>query len=220
MKIKDLSKTDRPREKLLKYGPGRLSDAELLAIVLRTGGKGMNVVELARKILRKYPEGKLANAPAGELEAEHGLGAAKACEIAACFELGRRMLQDKPAVLVLSPREVWEQLKDVRDNKKEHFVVFFLNTQNRQIHRETVSVGTLNASLAHPREIFEPAIRHAAAHVIVAHNHPSGSLEPSDEDLQVTRRLAEAGRLLGIELLDHVIVTDSGYHSFKEHNLL
>ena len=138
----------------------------------------------------------------------------------AVFELGRRLLQDKQAALILSPREVWEQLKDIRTNKKEHFVVFFLNTQNQEIVRETVSVGTLNASLIHPREVFEPAVKHLAAHVILAHNHPSGSLDPSEEDLSVTKRLVDSGRLLGIEVLDHIIVTASGYTSFKEKNLL
>lgn len=204
----------------MKYGPGHLSDAELLAIILRTGPAGCSVLELSKKILKKYPEAGLAQASVGELSTVHGLGPAKACEIAACFELGRRLLKDKQSVLILSPREVWEQLQDIRDHKKEHFVVFFLDTQNQVVKREVVSIGTLNASLIHPREVFEPAVRHLAAHVIVSHNHPSGSLEASDEDLHITRRLVDAGKLLGIELLDHVIVTASGYMSFKEKNLL
>ncbi|MCL5666774.1 MAG: DNA repair protein RadC [Patescibacteria group bacterium] len=220
MKIKDLPKIERPREKLAKYGAGKLSDSELLAILLRSGGKGTNVVELSRKILQKFPECKLANAGLEDLKNIYGLGLSKACEIIACFELGRRLLKDKKAVLILSPREVWEQLKDIRNNKKEHFAVFFLNTQNQEIAREIVSMGTLNASLIHPREVFEPAVKHIASHIIIAHNHPSGSLEPSNEDENITKRLCDSGRLLGIEILDHVIVTGSGYFSFKEHNLL
>ncbi len=204
----------------MKYGPGRLSDAELLAIMLRTGPKGCNVVELSKKLLKKYPDAKLAQASVQELSEVHGLGPAKACELSACFELGRRMLKDKQSVLILSPREVWDQMQDIRNHKKEHFVVFFLDTQNQVVKREVVSIGTLNASLIHPREVFEPAVRFLAAHVIVSHNHPSGSLEPSDEDLRITKRLCDAGKLLGIELLDHVIVTASGYASFKEKNLL
>lgn len=203
-----------------KYGAGKLSDAELLAILLRTGPKGTGVLDLSKKILKQFSENKLANASFKELKDIHGLGPAKACEIVAVFELGRRLLKDKQAVLIISPQEVWEQLKDIRDNKKEHFVVFFLNTQNQEIQRELISVGTLNASLIHPREVFEPAIKHLAAHVILAHNHPSGSLEPSDEDLSVTKRLVDSGRLLGIEVLDHVIITSRGYMSFKEKNLL
>ena len=220
MPIKNIHKIEQPRERLEKYGAGKLSNPELLAILLRTGPKGLGVLDLSKKILKQFPENKLANASFEELKNIHGLGPAKACEIVAVFELGRRLLQDKQAALILSPREVWEQLKDIRTNKKEHFVVVFLNTQNQEIVRETVSVGTLNASLIHPREVFEPAVKHLAAHVILAHNHPSGSLDPSEEDLSVTKRLVDSGRLLGIEVLDHIIVTASGYTSFKEKNLL
>ncbi len=230
MPIKNIHKIEQPREKLEKYGVGKLTNAELLAILLRTGPKGTGVLELSQKILKQFSAGggsafggnhnKLANASFKELKNVHGLGPAKACEIVAVFELGRRLLKDKQAVLIISPREIWEQLKDIRASKKEHFVVFFLNTQNEEIEHELISVGTLNASLIHPREVFEPAIKHLASHVILAHNHPSGSLEPSDEDLAVTKRLSEAGRLLGIEVLDHVIVTGKGYTSFKEKNLL
>jgi DNA repair protein RadC len=220
MPIKNFHKIEMPRERLVKYGPGKLSDEELLAILLRTGPKGTGVLELSKKILKQFPDGKLANAEFSELKNIHGVAEAKACEIVAVFELGRRMLKDKQAILILSPREVWEQLKDIRGSKKEHFVVFFLDTQNQEIKRELISVGTLNASLIHPREVFEPAIKHLASHIIIAHNHPSGSLEPSDEDLAVTKRLCDSGRLLGIEVLDHVIVTAGGYASFKEKNLV
>jgi DNA repair protein RadC len=220
MPIKNIHKIEQPRERLQKYGAGKLSDAELLAILLRTGPKGTGVLELSKKTLKQFPEGRLANAKLDELRDVYGLGPAKACEIVACFELGRRMLKDKPSMLILSPREVWEECRDIRESKKEHFVVFFLDTQNREIKRELISIGTLNASLIHPREIFEPAIHHLASHIILAHNHPSGSLEPSDEDLSVTKRLTDAGRLLGIEVLDHVIVTGGGYASLKEKNLL
>jgi DNA repair protein RadC len=220
MPIKNIHKIEQPREKLEKYGADKLSDAELFAILLRTGPKGTGVLELSKKILKQFPGNKLANASYDELRGIHGLGPAKACEVVACFELGRRMLKDKQAVLILSPREVWQQCKDIRQSKKEHFVVFFLDTQNQEIKRELISIGTLNASLIHPREVFEPAIHHLASHIILAHNHPSGSLEPSGEDLNVTKRLTDSGRLLGIEVLDHVIVTGGGHASFKEKNLL
>jgi len=217
-KIKDIPKIDRPREKLEKYGPERLSDAELLAILLRTGAKGINVVELSQKILKKFSKEGLSRANFKELKNTFGLGNAKACEIAACFELGRRFLQSKQSVLLLSPQDVWTELKDIRDNKKEHFVIFFLDSRNQEIKREIISVGTLNANLVHPREVFEPAVRHLAAQIIVAHNHPSGNTEPSEEDLVITKRLVEAGKILGIELVDHVVVSKSSFFSFKEHN--
>jgi len=220
VKIQDLPKVDRPREKLEQYGPERLSNSELLAVILRTGTKGMNVVELSQKILRKFNGTRLADAPVAELKATFGLGAAKACEIAACFELGRRLLQSKKSVLLLTPQDVWNELKDIRDNKKEHFVVFFLDSRNQEIKRDIVSVGTLDASIIHPREVFEPAIRHLAAQVIIAHNHPSGDPEPSVEDVAITKKLTEAGKLLGIELLDHIIVTKSVFLSLKERNLI
>jgi DNA repair protein RadC len=220
MAIKNLHRIEQPREKLEKYGPEKLSDAELLAILLRTGPTGTNVLELSKKLLRKFNDLKLAQANFEELKNIHGIGPAKACEIVACFELGKRLLKDKKVKLILSPREVWEELRDIRDSKKEHFVVFYLDTQNQVVKRDMVSVGTLNASLTHPREVFEPAIRHFAAHIIMAHNHPSGSLEPSEEDLLVTTRLVSAGQILGIEVLDHVIVTKTGLISLKERDLL
>ena len=220
MKIKDLPKVDRPREKLEKYGPERLSDSELLAILLRTGSEGVNVVELSSKIMKKFSGVGLAKASVKELKSTFGLGAAKACEIVACFELGRRLLQNKQSVLLLSPQDVWDQLKDIRDNKKEHFVIFFLDARNQEIKREIISVGSLNANLVHPREVFEPAVRHLAAQVIIAHNHPAGDLDPSDHDIEITKRLAEAGEVLGIELVDHIIVTKNSFTSFKEKQLL
>lgn len=220
MKIKDLPKIERPREKLEKYGPEKLSNAELLAILLRTGSKGVNVVELSSKILKKFSGNGLATVPIKELKHTFGLGAVKACEIVACFELGRRLLHQKLASLILSPEDVWKEMKDIRNSKKEHFVVFFLDARNQQIKREIVSIGTLNANLVHPREVFEPAIIHVAAQVIIAHNHPSGNFEPSQEDREVTNRLRDAGKLLGIEVLDHIIVSPSGYTSFRELQLM
>jgi DNA repair protein RadC len=163
MKIKDLPRIERPREKLIQYGPERLSNSELLAILLRTGNKGINVVELASKILKKFSGDGLARVSVKELKNTFGIGVTKACEVVACFELGRRFLQNKKSILLLSPQDVWEELKDIRDNKKEHFVIFYLDTRNQEIKREIISVGSLNANLVHPREVFEPAVRNLAA---------------------------------------------------------
>lgn len=220
MKIKDLPRIERPREKMERYGAEKLSNSELLAILLRSGSKGVNVVELSKRILTKFNGNGLAKATINELKNTFGLGKVKACEIMACFELGKRLLQDKKSCLILSPKEVWDELKDIRDNKKEHFVVFFLDSRNQEIKREIISVGSLNANLVHPREVFEPAIRHLASHIIIAHNHPSGDTEPSQEDLEITKRLSEAGKILGIEIIDHVIVAKDKFLSFKEKNLI
>jgi DNA repair protein RadC len=219
-KIKDIPKFDRPREKMEKYGPGKLSDSELLAILLRTGGKNLNVIELSRKIIRKFGREKLSEINFKELKETFGLGPAKASEIMACFELGRRFLNGKKTELILSPKDVWENLKDIRDNKREHFIVFYLDTRSQKIQREIISVGILNANLIHPREVFESAIRYSAAQIIISHNHPSGETNPSEDDLEVTKRLVEAGRILGIEIIDHVIVCQNSYLSLKCEGLL
>ena len=220
MPIKTIHQTEQPREKLLKYGTQKLSDEELLAIILRTGLKGLGVLNLAKNIFKHFPDAKLTSAEVLDLQKLKGVGAVKACEIVALFELGRRLLKDKKVKLLLSPREVWEECKDFRESKKEHFVIFFLDTQNQVLKREVISVGTLNASIIHPREVFEPAISNLSSHIIIAHNHPSGSLEPSDEDLSVTKRLTDSGRILGIEILDHILVTKEGFMCFKERNFI
>ena len=218
--IKELPKVERPREKLMQYGPEKLSNSELLAILLRSGKKGENVIELANKILKKFSKDELPNLTFNDLKDYSGLGPAKACEIVACFELGKRLLKDKKAEIYLKPKEIWEELKDLRDHKKEHFVIFYLDSRNQEIKREIISVGSLNANLVHPREVFEPAVKHLAAQIILAHNHPSGDPEPSEDDLEITKRLTESGKILGIEVIDHIIITKTGFISFKEKNLI
>jgi DNA repair protein RadC len=220
--IRDLPRVERPREKLLKYGAGRLSEAELLAILLGTGRKGESFLLVARKLLKAAPFEKLPFLTPEEFRKVSGIGPAKACELLASIELGKRLFQNKKVIIsqLLKPQDVFDSLKDISLSKKEHFLVFFLDSRNQQIHREIISVGTINASLVHPREVFEPAIKHLAVQVILAHNHPSGDLEPSEEDLAVNKRLADAGKLLGIEVLDHIIVTKDSFSSFKEKGLL
>lgn len=216
--IRDMCRSQRPREKLRAYGAQRLSTTELLALVLRTGRQGESALGLAARVCRVCQEG-----PPEQLTLEHlsrlpGIGLSKACSLLACIELGSRFFGGKKTLVsqLLSPRDVFDALQDIRGSKKEHFVALFLDTRNQQIEREVVSVGTLNASLVHPREVFEPAVRHLAAQVILAHNHPSGDLEPSDEDLAVNRRLVQAGQIIGIEVVDHIIVTHEAFLSFKE----
>ena len=218
-KIKDIPKFDRPREKMAKYGPGKLSDAELLAILLRTGTKDLNVLKLAQKILQKFEKDKFVDVSIDDLKNIHGLGIVKSCEILACFELGRRMLKGKKTSILLSPKDVWERMEDIRGSKKEHFVVFYLDSRSQEIQREIISVGTLNESIAHPREVFEGAVKNNAASIIIAHNHPSGDLEPSQADIDITKKLIQAGKILDIKVTDHVIVSDKSPF-FKSVNIV
>lgn len=220
MKIKDLPKVDRPREKLIRYGVKKLSNSELLAIILGKGKKGENVLKLAQKVLKNFPNNKLSDTNIDQLVKISGIGSTKACQLVACFELGRRLLKKKENISVISPKQIWEELRDIRSHKKEHFIAFYLDTRNDLIHKEIISIGTLNSSLVHPRELFEPAIKYLSAQLIIAHNHPSGDSSPSDDDLVLTKRLVEAGKILGIEVLDHVIVTSDSFFSFKEKNLI
>ncbi len=218
VKIKDIPKLDRPREKLEKYGPGKLSDAELLAILLRTGTKDLNVIKLSQKILQKFENQKITDITIDELKTVHGLGTAKACEIIACFELGKRMLKGKKTSILLSPKDVWERMDDIRNSKKEHFVVFYLDSRNQEIQREIISVGTLNESLVHPREVFEGAIKNNAASIIIAHNHPSGDIQPSQADIEITKKLIHAGKILNIMIISHVIVTKDKWEELKNYD--
>ena len=216
MKIKEVPFVDRPREKLEKYGVNKLDSSELMAILIRTGIVGKNVVELSKQILKKIHKIGVEKLEMKDLLEIKGLGKTKAGQILASIELGRRFLKDKKFELVLSPEDVWKEMKDLRDSKKEHLVIFYLDMQNQIIKREIISIGTLNESLIHPREVFEPAVRYSTAQIIIAHNHPSGNLEPSKEDIAVSKRLIDAGNLLGIEVLDHIIVSKSGSKSMKE----
>ena len=212
-KIKDLENIDLPREKLAKYGSEKLKDYELLAILLGSGIKGLNVLELSKKILKIVEKIGAKNISLDDLLKIKGLGKAKASQVFVLFELGKR-LNSENKVEILSAQDVWKLCSDVCESKKEHFLAFYLDTQNRLIERQIISIGTLNSSLVHPREVFEPAIVLHSASIIIAHNHPSGDLTPSDEDNKITERLIESGKILGIEIIDHIIVTKKGCISF------
>lgn len=217
--IADMPPEMRPREKLEALGPERLSDGELLAILLRTGSKKESAISLADRILAQ-PKGVcfLAEASIEDFAKIHGIGLAKACQIKAAVELGRRVALKskgiKPAIK--TPEDVAELLMEqMRHLDREHFVVLLLDTKNQFLHQETISVGSLNASIVHPRELFKHAIIKSAAAVILVHNHPSGDPTPSTEDLLITKRLAEVGELMGITVLDHIIIGDQKYYSLK-----
>lgn len=212
MRIKDTPKVDRPQEKLVKYGTKKLSGAELLAIILRTGTQETNVLELSKKILRKF-KNNLKNITIDKLKEIPGLGETKACQIIAALELSNRVMRENDLPQLISPEAVFESVKDIRQSKKEHLLAIYLDVKNREISREIISIGTLTANLIHPREIFEPAIRQLAAGIIIVHNHPSGETEASKEDIEVTKQLQKAGQLMGILILDHLIVTKNNFYS-------
>ena len=222
MKIKDLPKIERPRERLVAKGAENLKDAELLAILLRTGNRGKNVLEVAKQILSKHSKKRLLQLNYQDFIKIKGIDSAKATTLLAGFELAKRALEVNDANLpvIITPQDVMAQLTELRHNKKEHFVVLYLNARNQLVHKETISIGTLNASLVHPREVFEGAISHLAAQIIIAHNHPSGDPEPSEDDLVITKRLVEAGKILGIDVLDHIIIAKQRFISFKEKGLI
>jgi DNA repair protein RadC len=216
VKILDLPLEDRPRERLIKFGPEHLSTGELLAVILRTGTKNENAVELANRLLKNYGLKGLSTATLQELRAIPGIKDAKACQLLACFELARRLesYTSDPKPRIKSSRDVYALLAPkMRDLKKESFTALYLNTKNALLRMETISLGGLNGSFIHPREVFKTAILESAAGVIIAHNHPSGDPAPSMEDIEVTERLIEAGRIIGIELLDHVIIGAEGFES-------
>jgi len=214
MKIKELSKIDMPREKLQKYGVRKLADHELLALLLGSGIHGMNVLQLSQKILKAIKKIGLHKITLNDLLQIDGLGPAKAAQVIAVLEIGNRLNAEAPEIV--APEDVWRLCADVRDSKREHFLAFYLDTQQRLIKWQVVFIGTLNATLVHPREIFEPAVALHAASIIVAHNHPSGDLTPSTEDREVTKRLTTAGNILGIDITDHIIVSAKGWVSFDE----
>lgn len=218
MKIQDLPKHVRPREKLIIKGVENLKNKELLAILFRTGNKKQNAIELAEYVLSKYPMQVLSQKNVNELTAIAGIDTGKACSLVAAFELTKRALnlQDTSLPFIQSPQDVLQHVIEMRKQKKEHFVALFLNARNQLLLKEVISVGTLTASLVHPREVFEPALRISAASIIVVHNHPSGETEPSEEDKEITQRLIKAGKLLGIDVIDHIIVTATRYISMKE----
>ncbi|TMN21082.1 JAB domain-containing protein [Lentibacillus cibarius] len=222
--IKNVPKEERPRERLVKFGPTHLSNQELLAILIGSGTKDESVMLLANRVLMHF-EGihLLKDATIEELTAIKGIGEAKGVLLLAAMELGKRMSQFKPndRYIVRSPEDGADYvMEEMRSLNQEHFVVLFLNTKNEVIHRQTIFVGSLNASIVHPREVFREAVKRSAASIICAHNHPSGDPAPSQEDVHVTRRLAESGKMMGIELLDHLVIGDRKFVSLKEKGYL
>lgn len=223
--IKDLPLSERPTEKLLTMGPGALSNSELLAVIIRTGTGSETAIEVSRRVLSMDSRGVafLADASIGDLTDIKGIGNCKAAQIMAAIELGKRMKRLNPydKIRVTSPDVVANLvMEDMKLLQKEHFNIAILDTKNQIISIENISIGTLNASIVHPRDVFNAAIKKNANSVILLHNHPSGDVNPSNEDISITKRLIEAGNIIGIKVLDHIIIGNDVFLSMKEKNFM
>lgn len=221
--IHDLPREERPRERLVKFGEHVLSAQELLQLILGRGVAGESVAVIAQKLITQFGSlQKLSEASVEELSSIKGIGLAKAAQIKAAFEIGNRLANQVPAYQskeLNNPESVCKLVRaKLKDYNKEHFYLISLNSRNYSVGE--ISIGTLDSNLVHPREVFSDAIKRRAASVIMAHNHPSGDPEPSEDDLVITRRLVEGGKIMGIEIKDHIIVTKNGFFSFKEHKLI
>jgi len=211
-KITDRQAQDRPREKMQKYGAGKLSDLELLMAIISSGSGAADVTKIARDLKKLIAE-KASELTFEDLMSVKGMALAKTTQFMAAFELWRRQFEVTERPIIDSPEKAVAQLTDIRDKKQEYFVCLTLDGANRLIAKRVITIGTLTASLVHPREVFADAITDRAASIIVAHNHPSGSLIPSDADVQVTERLSDVGDLIGIRLNDHLVLTRASYRS-------
>lgn len=216
LRIKDLADEDRPRERLIKQGPSILSTPELLAIVLTVGTKKEEVFSMSSRVLKEYGGKNIINQSDPKvLEKELGIPLTKACQIVACFELGRRFFKEGPGrqITIRTAKQAYNYLRDMYDLPKEQLRGLYLNSRYRLIHDEVISVGSLTANIVHPREVFRPALEYSAAAVIIAHNHPSGSIKPTKVDIEITKQLVEAGKILGVDLLDHIIIAKNKFIS-------
>ncbi|MFH0066478.1 DNA repair protein RadC [Peribacillus sp. NPDC056705] len=224
MLIRDYPKEERPRERFLQDGPQSLSNQELLALLLRTGSREESVLQLSGRLINSFKGLRLLKeASVEELTLIKGIGEAKAIQILASVELGRRInnLNDQDRYVIRSPEDGANYcMEEMRFLSQEHFVCLYLNTKNQVLQKTTVFIGSLNASIVHPREIFKEAFKRSAASIICLHNHPSGDPSPSREDIEVTKRLVECGKIIGIEVLDHIIIGEHKYVSLKEKGYL
>jgi DNA repair protein RadC len=222
--VRDLPRQERPRERLQKFGPEALSAQELLALVIGWGIPKKSVMNIAQELLAKFGNIKaISNATIEELSQIKGIGLAKAAQLKACFELGKReeLEPELKNFDIKDPESVVRAIRaSIKDKAKEHFKLILLNPRNKIIGISTISIGTLNASLVHPREVFKDAIMHSAASVVLAHNHPSGDPEPSEDDLKITKKLVDSGKILGIEVLDHIIIAKNGFKSLANEGLI
>lgn len=218
LKVHDLPLHDQPREKLIKKGPEFLSIQELLTIVLNTGTRIEGVLEMSARIIKEYGEKSImSERNVDKLSKELNIPRIKASQIIACGEIGRRLYKNNESgfAVIRSAKDVYEYLQDMHNLPKEHLRGLYLNSHNRVIHDEVISIGTINTNIVHPREVFRPAIEYSAAALVLAHNHPSNVVTPSAQDIEITHQLIKAGKIIGINILDHVIITKSTYLSIN-----
>ena len=216
LKVRDLAEEDKPREKLIECGPEGLSSQELLAIILNTGTKKEDIMTMSTRVFKEYGEKSLANQiNARAIEKDLNVPLIKACQIVACFELGKRFFKEKPGrqITIRTARQAYEYLKDMRDLPKEQLRGLYLNSRYKLIHDEVISVGSLTANIVHPREVFRPALEYSAAAIIIAHNHPSGCVKPTEADIEVTRQISKAAAIIGVDLLDHIVIGKNKFSS-------
>jgi DNA repair protein RadC len=222
--IRDMPPDQRPRERLEQYGPAALNVNELMAIILRVGNARTSAIELANQLMREFDGLRnLAGATVHELSQSKGIGLAKACQLQAAFELGKRLAATTQSIrpTIGGPADAANLvMEEMRYFKEEHYRVLFLDSRHSVIAHRDITIGTLNASIVHPRETFRAAVGHAAAAIILAHNHPSGDPTPSTEDLTLTARLKQAGEIMGIPVLDHIVIGDNRWVSLKERGLV
>ena len=219
LRIEDMAAEERPSNRLMSNGAASLSNAELLSIILKSGSVAENAINLSQRVLSQFDLKQLSAVDATQLMKIHGIKSGKATQIVACFELARRLetFDGQSKSKINSPEDVYRRLYPaMRESKKEHFVELCLDTKNQVIREDTISIGSLNANIVHPREVFRTALIESAAHIIVAHNHPSGDPTPSREDIDITKKLVETGKIMGIDVLDHVIIGDCRHFSMKE----
>jgi DNA repair protein RadC len=217
-KINELEKFEKPREKLLEKGAKALKDYELVAVLLGNGVKGKDIIKLSREIVKLLKE-EFNSINLEKLLKIHGLGIAKASQIISAIELSKRYLL-KQSKNISSAQDIYEELKEFYNKKQEYFIAFYLDGANRICEKKIITIGTLNQSLVHPREVFAPAIEKRCASIIVSHNHPSDNLTPSKEDIFITQRLKQSGKILGIEILDHIIFSKIGFISLQQEGIL
>jgi DNA repair protein RadC len=223
--IKEMPINERPREKLIAYGPESLSNAELIAVIIRTGQGNSTAIDLANKVIGMDKRGivHLADASIEDLKQISGIGECKAAQIIAALELAKRIKKVNPYenIRISEPYQIARILIDeMKFLTKEHFNIVLLDTKNQIISIENISIGSLNSSIVHPREVFKVAIKKSSNSIILVHNHPSGDVTPSDEDIKITKRLIGSGEIIGIKVIDHIIIGNENYLSMKEKNYI
>lgn len=221
--IKDLPSSERPRERLEKQGASALSDAELLALVLRVGSRFESVLDLSKRILRELEIKELSQASLNQLKSFNGISTTKASQLIACFELAKRVHSNinQEKIYLDSCSDVVKLIEsELRFMKREHFIGLYLDSRNCLLRKETISIGGLNSSIVHPRELFKIAFQESANSIILVHNHPSGIAEPSEDDIEITKMLIKASKIMGIDILDHVIIGENNHVSMAEKGVI